>query len=440
MRFVCECFGAGIPLNLVRIIRIVYNAIRIGVPLILVLIGMIDLGKAISHSDEGEIKKAQQLLFKKFGAAALVFLLLSIVTFVVSIVDNNSEEDMGCVKCILIDDHSTIPGGETSVPGESVPPTSASNPRNQRVESIVFTANSTNVRTINIRVGETKEVNLNVFPVNATNKSVIFTASNYNVATFRGQLTSNGYRIIIVGQDEGTVKYTAVSASNSRATTYIIVNVVANDSPESTPIPPSSGESPRSFEASIFPNFSIVSGTDAVMIFIGPGSEAECKSVKLKNGSNYGISISGYSYSEEFKDCTVALLKESSPRIKSDYKNVNLEFTYKNLTYNLQVDILPPVSVALSTYDIRKNSTVEIGFSFDNSTIKQLNGDGTVTIVSNRTGNEYSTKIEFNGPASKITIAGYTDNKLILNTGDSEAGFYSILYAGNVVSLLQIVD
>ena len=55
----------------------VYNAIRIAVPIILILVGMFDMGRAITLQKEDEIKKAQQLLVRKAVAAAIVFIIVS---------------------------------------------------------------------------------------------------------------------------------------------------------------------------------------------------------------------------------------------------------------------------------------------------------------------------------------------------------------------------
>ena len=101
--FTCidSCGTGGIPVKIANIIVIVYNIIRIGVPIILIIIGMIDMAKAVTGKDEAEIKKAQNLLVKRGIAAALVFLMLSLVTLVLSAFDSNSKEDMGCVNCIL---------------------------------------------------------------------------------------------------------------------------------------------------------------------------------------------------------------------------------------------------------------------------------------------------------------------------------------------------
>ena len=97
--------NAGIPSTLVSIVGLIYKAIQIGVPIILIIIGMFDMGKAITQQKEDEIKKAQSLLVKKAIAAGLVFLMFSLVQLVVSVVSPDTtasgSESWACVKEIL---------------------------------------------------------------------------------------------------------------------------------------------------------------------------------------------------------------------------------------------------------------------------------------------------------------------------------------------------
>ena len=94
--FACK----DIPSDLVDSLRLVYKAIQIGVPIILIIVGMFDMGKAITQQEEDEIKKAQNLLVKKAIAAALVFLMFSLVSLVVSIVNIDSDS-WNCVEYLL---------------------------------------------------------------------------------------------------------------------------------------------------------------------------------------------------------------------------------------------------------------------------------------------------------------------------------------------------
>lgn len=64
------------------IIGFIVDAIMIGVPILLIIFGMIDLGKAVIASKEDEVKKATKLLGKRFLYAIGVFSVVWIVTFV----------------------------------------------------------------------------------------------------------------------------------------------------------------------------------------------------------------------------------------------------------------------------------------------------------------------------------------------------------------------
>ena len=53
--------------------------IKIVVPILLIVFGMLDLGKAVMAQKDDEIKKAQQTFVKRLVSAALVFLVILIV-------------------------------------------------------------------------------------------------------------------------------------------------------------------------------------------------------------------------------------------------------------------------------------------------------------------------------------------------------------------------
>lgn len=69
----------------IKIAHIVVTALQIGIPLILIILGMIDLGKAVIASKEDEVKKATKGLGRRFLYAVGVFL----VVWVVKVVFNN---------------------------------------------------------------------------------------------------------------------------------------------------------------------------------------------------------------------------------------------------------------------------------------------------------------------------------------------------------------
>ena len=69
-----------------NIIGLVVKVIWIGVPVLLVILGMIDLGKAVIASKEDEVKKATKAFGKRFLYAVAVFAVVWIVTIVLNLV------------------------------------------------------------------------------------------------------------------------------------------------------------------------------------------------------------------------------------------------------------------------------------------------------------------------------------------------------------------
>ena len=68
-----------------NIVGLVVNIIKIGIPIVLILFGMIDLGKAVIASKEDEVKKATKLLGKRFLYAVGVFASVWLVTLALDV-------------------------------------------------------------------------------------------------------------------------------------------------------------------------------------------------------------------------------------------------------------------------------------------------------------------------------------------------------------------
>ena len=98
--FLDLCSEIAADPNLTNVIQTIYNAIRIAVPVILIIVGMVEMGKAIASQKEDEIKKAQSSLIKKAVAAVLVFLMLSLVKILVGVA-GGTDEEKGCLDTIL---------------------------------------------------------------------------------------------------------------------------------------------------------------------------------------------------------------------------------------------------------------------------------------------------------------------------------------------------
>ena len=62
--------------------------IQVGIPIILIVLGMLDLGKAVVASKEDEIKSAQKLLIKRAIYAVAIFFVVLIVQLVFGLLGN----------------------------------------------------------------------------------------------------------------------------------------------------------------------------------------------------------------------------------------------------------------------------------------------------------------------------------------------------------------
>ena len=92
----------GIPGIVGDLIHYLYIGIKIVVPILLVLFGMIDLGKAITAKKEEDIKKYQSSCIKRLITGVLVFLVIFVVEFVLKFVEPEyGDSGDSPVKCAM---------------------------------------------------------------------------------------------------------------------------------------------------------------------------------------------------------------------------------------------------------------------------------------------------------------------------------------------------
>lgn len=92
-----------------RLTSLVVDLIKIGVPVLLIIFGMLDLGKAVMAQKEDEIKKSQQMFFKRLLSACIVFFVFVIVELVFNIVAKDEKAGIwNCVNCFINKDCKTV--------------------------------------------------------------------------------------------------------------------------------------------------------------------------------------------------------------------------------------------------------------------------------------------------------------------------------------------
>ncbi len=81
-----QCTAGSDLVKVIAIVRLVINAICIVVPIVLILLGAIDLFRAVIASKEEDIKKNQQRLIKRVIAGIIVFLVPTIITVLLNLI------------------------------------------------------------------------------------------------------------------------------------------------------------------------------------------------------------------------------------------------------------------------------------------------------------------------------------------------------------------
>lgn len=84
------------------VVGYIINFLKIAIPIIIILLATLDLGKAVMAGKEDEIKSAQKMLIKRLIYGVAIFFVTTIVQLVFSLVGENIKTgDSGvCFSCI----------------------------------------------------------------------------------------------------------------------------------------------------------------------------------------------------------------------------------------------------------------------------------------------------------------------------------------------------
>ena len=94
--------GVVIDAKIPNTVHTIIVVIKIAVPVLLVIFGMLDLFKGITAQKEDEIKKGQQMFIKRLIVGALIFFVVVIAKLLISVVaDTSSADIIECVDCFL---------------------------------------------------------------------------------------------------------------------------------------------------------------------------------------------------------------------------------------------------------------------------------------------------------------------------------------------------
>ena len=90
-----------------QVVGYVFLIAKIVIPIILIILGIVDIGKAVISSDDKAISKAAKSLLMRVIAAVCIFFVPTIVSFVIQLVDTSVDDrNEVCARCI------SSPGGD----------------------------------------------------------------------------------------------------------------------------------------------------------------------------------------------------------------------------------------------------------------------------------------------------------------------------------------
>ena len=98
------CSGITEPIDAIvpNTVHMIVTLIQIAIPIILILFGMLDLGKAVMANEEKEMKESQKRLIKRILYAVLVFFVIAIVKWIFAAIDTNNGDDIkNCINCFI---------------------------------------------------------------------------------------------------------------------------------------------------------------------------------------------------------------------------------------------------------------------------------------------------------------------------------------------------
>ena len=81
------------------LLGIAITAIKVVIPIFLIVFGMLDMGKAVTSGKDDEIKKQLMSFMRRAIAAVLVFFVPTVVGFAFTLA-NNTDDGQLCRQCI----------------------------------------------------------------------------------------------------------------------------------------------------------------------------------------------------------------------------------------------------------------------------------------------------------------------------------------------------
>lgn len=145
-----KCGNSDLPVMIPSIVRTIVNIIKIATPIVLIIMGMIDMLQATIAEDEKKMTTAKGKFVKRLLSGAIVFLVVTVIQFLVGLVaPEDSDSLLKCVSCMVNDasECGTVTTGSGGTGSGAASPTGTAggnhNPTNP--EKIIYVGDSRTV-------------------------------------------------------------------------------------------------------------------------------------------------------------------------------------------------------------------------------------------------------------------------------------------------------
>ena len=115
------CDGVLIPNQLFNIVATIIKLIKIAVPVLLIIFGMIDFAKSVVAKNEDDVKKFRKQFISRVVSAIIVFVIVFVVQLAVNLissVEDTTNEDGQTISDIWSCSKKFINGIDSSKPTE----------------------------------------------------------------------------------------------------------------------------------------------------------------------------------------------------------------------------------------------------------------------------------------------------------------------------------
>lgn len=103
-----SCGGITIDAIIPALVHLAVLAIKVFIPIILIVLGMMDLAKAVMANEEKVMKEAQSRFIKRLLYAVLVFLVVAIVQTIFGFLGKADSSEgttaTSCISCLINND------------------------------------------------------------------------------------------------------------------------------------------------------------------------------------------------------------------------------------------------------------------------------------------------------------------------------------------------